>query len=477
MLGCLASCDYHLRSRLCDNLAPRFWRTLPIGLRSTSSIDVGYAPNSPFANANVGIRITIEYFAAKINLTWPATNWIRLMNFFSILTASVLGRLVINSLRRVPYAIMTDLAAALGIPREMLAGAIAAQSSMGFLSPLLGPFLDRSRRKQAMLLALGLFVVITATGAVASWAGASVTIILGVLVLAGLCKVIYDPAMLAYVSTHTSPTRRGFAVGISETAWAVSLLIFAPLAAFLLVHANVGSIFAVICACGVAAFVLVWRLLPADPAPTQGVSIKNNWSALLNQRSAVMLILAVALHSMSGEIMSIGYEKWFKDTFTLSVGSLGTLALFISVAEFGGELLVAGLADRIGRRRLGLLMLGSCAVFCLLLPRTGSSLPLATAMLVGLYISFETSIVAIITLSTDVMPTARGTLMTSVIGVSAGSRVLGTLIGSNLLSTLGFGVNGIVSTIIVIFAIAFIWGFVPEIHSHSSIEQPIERNA
>jgi predicted MFS family arabinose efflux permease len=402
------------------------------------------------------------------------------MSFFSILSASVLGRLVINSLRRVPYAIMTDLAAALGILRETLAAAVAVQSSMGFLSLLIGPFLDRSRRKQAMLLALGFFVLITATGAAASWAGASVTIILVVLVLAGLCKVVYDPAMLAYISTHTSPTRRGFAIGISETAWAVSLVIFAPLSAFLLVRANVGTIFAVICACGVVAFVLVWRLLPADLAPTQVVSVKNNWSALLNQRSAVMLILAVALHSMSGEIMSIGYEKWFKDSFGLTVGALGTLAIFISAAEFGGELVVAGIADRVGRRRLGLIMLGSCAVFCFLLPRASSSLPLATAMLVGLYISFETSIVAIIALSTDVMPTARGTLMTSVIAVSAGSRVVGTLIGSNLLTAAGFVVSGATSTIIVIFALIFIWRFVPEIHSHSPIDptvEIIERNA
>ncbi|MBX3083788.1 MAG: MFS transporter [Anaerolineae bacterium] len=395
------------------------------------------------------------------------------MNFVSILSASVLGRLVINSLRRVPYAIMTDLAAALGIPRETLAAAVAVQSSMGFASPLLGPFIDRSRRKQIMLLALGIFILITATGAAVSWLGLSVTIVLAVLVIAGLCKILYDPAMLAYVSTHTPASRRGFAIGISETAWAMSLVIFAPLAAFLLVNANVGSIFAVICACGVAAFVLVWRLLPDDPAPVNVVTVKNNWNVLFSQRSAVMLILGIACHSLASEIMSIGYEKWFKDTFLLSVGALGTLALYISAAEFGGELLVAGLADRLGRRRLTLLMLTSSALFCLLLPLMGLSLPFAIVALVGLYISFETSVVAIISLSMDVLPEARGMLITGVIGVSAGTRVLGTLVGSTLLTTSGFALSGIVSTVIFILAVVIIWRFVPEINSHAA---PLERN-
>jgi predicted MFS family arabinose efflux permease len=388
------------------------------------------------------------------------------MNFFAILSASVLGRLVINSLRRVPYAIMTDLAAALGIPRETLATAVAVQSSMGFASLLIGPLIDRSRRKTIMLLALGGFVLLTAIGATASWLNLNVRIILGVIVLAGLCKIVYDPAMLAYVSTHTAPSRRGFAIGISETAWAVSLVIFAPLSAYLLVNANVGSIFAVISACAVAAFILVWRLLPNDPVPPQTTTItKNNWGVLLRQRSAVMLVATVACHSLATEIIGIGYEKWFKDTFLLSVEALGIVALCISAAEFGGELIVAGFADRIGRRRMSLLMLASCGVFCLLLPLMRGSLPLAIVTLIGMYVSFETSVVALISVATDVLPEARGTMITSVIAISAGTRVLGTLIGSTLISTSGFLLSGIVGAVIFILAVIFIWRFVPEIHA------------
>jgi hypothetical protein len=44
--------------------------------------------------------------------------------------------------------------------------------------------------------------------------------------------------------------------------------------------------------------------------------------------------------------------------------------------------------------------------------------------------------------------------------------VLGTLIGSTLISTSGFLLSGIVGMVIFVFAVIFIWRFVPELHSH-----------
>jgi predicted MFS family arabinose efflux permease len=168
---------------------------------------------------------------------------------------------------------------------------------------------------------------------------------------------------------------------------------------------------------------------------------------------------------MSGEIIIIGYEAWFKATFALSVGALATLAIYISIAEFVGEFGVVGLADRVGRRRLGLVSLSACAVFCLILPQLGASLPLATAALVGMFIAFEMAIVAVISLATDVLPEARGTMMASLIGALAGSRAVGTIIGGALLRAGGFAVNGVVSTVLTIAAVLLIVGFVAEIRA------------
>jgi predicted MFS family arabinose efflux permease len=385
---------------------------------------------------------------------------------FPMLAATTLARLVINSLRRAPYAIMTDLAAALGIPRQSLEYAMALQWGMGLLAPFFGPLIDRSPRKHIMIAAAAGFTLLTGGGTLATWLGGAVTVILGVIVLVGVCKIIFDPAMQAYISDHTPQSRRGFAIGVTETAWSFSLVIFAPLAAYLITNASVGALFAVISACGAAVTVLLWRLLPADAPPTRKTDApRNNWGLLLSSRSAMMLLVAMACQSMSGEIIVIGYEAWFKATFALSVGALATLAIYISIAEFVGEFGVVGLADRVGRRRLGLVSLSACAVFCLILPQLGASLPLATAALVGMFIAFEMAIVAGISLATDVLPEARGTMMASLIGALAGSRAVGTIIGGALLRAGGFAVNGVVSTVLTIAAVLLIVGFVAEIRA------------
>lgn len=388
---------------------------------------------------------------------------------FPMLVATTLARLVINSLRRAPYAIMTDLAAALGIPRQSLEYAMALQWGTGLLAPFFGPLIDRSQRKRIMIAASASFTLLTGVGAWATWLGGAVAAVLTVIVLAGVCKIIFDPAMQAYISDHTPQSRRGFAIGVTETAWSFSLVIFAPVAAYLITNASVGALFAVIAACGAAATVLLWRLLPADATPPRKADAsRNNWGLLLSTRGALMLLVATACQSMSGEIMAIGYESWFKSTFALSVGALATLAIYISIAEFVGEFGVVGLADRVGRRRLGLVSLSVCAVFSVLLPQLSANLPLATGALVGMFIAFEMSIVAVISLATDVLPEARGTMMASLIGALAGSRAVGTIIGGALLRAGGFPVNGVVGMVLNIVAVLLIAVFVAEIRTPTS---------
>lgn len=386
------------------------------------------------------------------------------MSFISILAATTVARTAINSLRRTPYAIMTDLAAALGLPRQAVETAMALQWSMGVFGPLFGAFIDRNQRKQIMLAALGAFVLLTALGALASWAGLAVGVVLGVIVLAGLCKTVYDPAMQAYISDNTPQARRGVAIGITETAWSLALVIFAPLGAFLITHASVGWLFAVIAASGAAAWVLIWRLLPQDHVPARsGAAHTTHWRTLLGSRGALMLLVATACQSMAGEVMAIGYEAWFKQTFSLSVGVLASLTLYISAAEFGGEFSVVGLADRLGRRRLALIMLSVCAGFCLALPQAGASLPLAVALMVGMFLTFEASMVSVISLATDVLPQARGTMMTSLLGALAISRAFGTVVGGAVLRTGGYTMNGALSMALNIAAALLIWAFVGEI--------------
>ena len=53
-----------------------------------------------------------------------------------------------------------------------------------------------------------------------------------------LGKNLFDPAIQAYVSKRVSFERRGFVIGIMETAWAGTTLVSIPLMGLLMDHAG-----------------------------------------------------------------------------------------------------------------------------------------------------------------------------------------------------------------------------------------------
>jgi len=119
----------------------------------------------------------------------------------------------------------------------------------------------------------------------------------------------------------------------------------------------------------------------------------------------------------------------------------------IGLAEFGGESLMGLVTDKLGKERsVGIGIIANClaaAVF----PYLGRSLSGAVVALFLFYITFEFTLVAMIPLMTEIMPTARVTLMAfNVAGLSVG-RAIGAVtgpwlyglgIGSSALAAIGF---------------------------------------
>ena len=139
-----------------------------------------------------------------------------------ILTAS---RLLLNSAIRLTYPFLPALARGLGVPLTDVAQLVALRAFAGFVSPLFAPLSERFGRRIVLtgtlaLITLGSFVVVLWP---AYWA-------LGVtLVVVAVMKVIYDPAMQAYLGDVVPYRQRGRALAITELSWAAALLLGAPL--------------------------------------------------------------------------------------------------------------------------------------------------------------------------------------------------------------------------------------------------------
>src|SRR5258706_11844335 len=186
----------------------------------------------------------------------------------SALSALVLARLMLNGARRFPYVILTPMAQSLGVPRAALESALSVLWAIGVISPFTGTLIDRVGRKRMMMFGVGCLAVFAFVAALAQ----NVALVLIAIVISGLAKIFYDPAMQAYIGDRTPYEKRGMAIGITELSWSGSLFIFGPLAAFLIAQASLGAIYGVIAAGSILALLLIYRVIQPDVAHGTGIN-------------------------------------------------------------------------------------------------------------------------------------------------------------------------------------------------------------
>src|SRR5262245_51601795 len=267
------------------------------------------------------------------------------------LTTVTFARLILNGARRFPYVILTPMSAALGVPRSTVEAALSAQWAIGAFSPLVGGPIDRFGRKRMMLVGMGslaLFMVVAAVGQVAG------IVLLG-LAARGIAKIIFDPAMEAYVGDHTPYERRGMAIGITELAWSGAQFVFGPLAAYLIVQASLGAIFGVLAGGSIFSLILLWRIVPADHSTEHHEQSNISVGAafkLVSNPSVIAFLLTGSLINIAAESINIVYEEWLRTSFAIDTETLGKIVWVFAIAEVLGEGLVIGLADRVGKRSL-----------------------------------------------------------------------------------------------------------------------------
>jgi predicted MFS family arabinose efflux permease len=172
---------------------------------------------------------------------------------------------------------------------------------------------------------------------------------------------------------------------------------------------------------------------------------------------------------MSNETISIVYGVWMESSFGLQLVALGSASAVIGLAELGGEGLVAGLADRMGKRRAVLLGLLANSLSSLALPILGASLPGAMLALFFFYISFEFTIVSSLPMMTEQVPGARATLMAANVTAISVGRTLGSQLGARLFP-ISILANAGAAVTMNVLAIILLLAFVIERRSPPAVE-------
>ncbi len=356
----------------------------------------------------------------------------------SQIAAFTLTRTALNTGWRMVYPFLPTLARSVGVSLETMALAVTARSALSAISPVMGAVSDARGRKVTMLAGLAMFsgglllVLVWPT----YWA------LFAALLLAGLGKITFDPAEQAYLGDRVAYEQRGLAIALTEIGWSTAYLFGVPVAAWLIARAGWRAPFPFLAGLAALAAVVLWRLLPDDaPAQADRPSFSNGVRTVLAHPVALAGLAVGLLASSGNEVVNIVFGAWMENAFGLQIAALGAASAVIGVAELGGEGLVAGFADRLGKRRAVGIGLALNAAACLLLPLIGHTLVGALIGLFLLYLTFEFMLVSSLPLMTELVPGARATLMAGNYTALGAGRMLGALAGP-LLFRAGMLANG-----------------------------------
>jgi DHA1 family inner membrane transport protein len=372
---------------------------------------------------------------------------------------ATVGRLFLNTARRFPYPFAPTLSRGLGVPLPAITSLIAANQFTAITGLFFAPLGDRWGYRIMLIAGLAFLAAGMVTGALFPF---YVPVMIA-LFLAGLGKSAYDPAIEAYVGERIPFRRRGMAIGLMETSWAGSSLVGIPLLGFLIHCFGWRAPFFALGVLGFAGMGTLKVLIPKDRRGSEGtrepITIRSAWRRVVRERAGLGMLGFVFFVSLANDNFFVVYGAWLEEAFRLSIVALGLTTTVIGVAELLAEALTAALADRLGLQRslvVGLILSG---VSYVALSCAAQILSMALAVLFVVFLTFEFTIVTALSLSTELVPHVRATMMSGFFAAAGIGRVSGALIGGRIWMAGDITLIGVFSALMSAVALIFlVWG-------------------
>jgi predicted MFS family arabinose efflux permease len=339
-----------------------------------------------------------------------------------------LVRIVFNTMHRMVYPYLGEFSRGLGVGLPELSQAFTLRSMAGGLSPLLAFFVASWSRKAGML--FGLALIILGASALIIWQTFAAFVL--ALMLSVVGYHIFVPVMQAYLGEEVPYRQRGLALGLTEFGWSLSFIVGVPLAGLLIKRYGWASPYPVFALLALIGLLALRRLLPAEGSRAAELdrSVAYSFKAVFTSPVAWAGLAVSMFMTAANEMVNLVFGLWMDTEFGLKIVALGAVAIGIGLAELGGEVLVSGWVDRLGKHRavgLGLGLNGLAALAFLL---AGSNRYGAIGVLFFFYLTFEFTIVSSLPLMTEVLPAARASLMAVNIAVIALGRAAGAPLGA-----------------------------------------------
>lgn len=387
-----------------------------------------------------------------------------------LLGVGLLTRLILDTGIQIFFPFLPVLAAGVGTNVVVLGRLVSLRSSMGLTAPLFGTLADK--RGFRVIMRVGL--LLAAMGYLGIALSQSIGLMAVSMVLAGIGTFSFSPTLQAYVSARLSDQRRARGLGLLESAWALSGVVGLAAIGFIIEWAGWRVPFFIIGGGLLLAFIYYGRLpsvhhggevetaVAPVSSPFSSERIRAYFVLGARSSSAWAVVLVSGLVMFAGMNLFINYGSWLSGEYALGAARLGTVALFLGLADLSGSLSVSGIGDWLGRRRTVLVGTVLFLLACVLLPWLNQNVWLAVVSLLLVRVSFEFSIVSNFPLLSDQLPQQRGKIMTLGAAVALLGSTAAGLTGPVVY--LHFGVAGLAVTsgTAVTMAILLLWRLVRE---------------
>ena len=349
------------------------------------------------------------------------------------ITAVTVARLVANAAYRFAPLFLATIARGFDVSLSTLGFAIFVSELSGFASPFAGRIVDRLTHRNSMVLGL----IGSAVGCtIAAVSTSPLMFAVGVTVLA-LTKQSFDLGLGAWIADHVPYNQRGKIVGLTETAWALGLLVGVSIMGLITAATNwrIGFVFAILCLV-VSMFVIFNRVTNEARVPHESRSTTpqritgNSW-----------LVVATMFFIMcSAQNLFVTFGAWLEDEFQFGAARLAVAGFSLGLVELVASVSSSRQTDKWGKERsiaLGALLVIPGGIFLCL----GSNNLIIGLIGVFIYfLGFEFSVVSLLPLATSLVPNSPGTGLGWVLGAGTLGRAVMAIIATHLFES--FGVQG-----------------------------------
>lgn len=331
---------------------------------------------------------------------------------------------------------------------------ISISELAGFLAPLLGTFVDRVSRRTAMATGLGGSFL----GIVMMAFAPNLAVLCVGLTLLNLLKSCFDLGMAAWIADRVPYERRGRVVGLTETSWALSLLVGVSLLGLVTavstwrVACVVGGVFIAACA--------LW--LDSRIRSAGGVTRSQRHAESPPGKMTLRAwLVPLSMFGMMGaaQCLFVTFGAWLADDFGFGASGIAAVGFALGIGELVSSTSSARLTDRIGKERSVVLGAAVMVPSAAVLAAFDASLVVGLAGLAIFIVGFEYGVVSMLPLATDLVESAPGKGFGLVIGAGTFGRGVLTFVATVLYESIGISGAALAGIVCAVLSAAAIYAF------------------